>query len=91
VRDTTDIDTAALAERPISTWFIDCSDALIQRRLATRRKGIEKAIKTASPVDRTAETIRRLADYEISNNGTLEDLRSRTDDVVFSAIRILSQ
>jgi histidinol phosphatase-like PHP family hydrolase/predicted nuclease with RNAse H fold/dephospho-CoA kinase len=90
VRDTTDIDTAALSERPIATWFIDCSDSLIQRRLATRRKGLEKTIKTSSPVDRTAETIRKLADHEISNNGTLEDLRFRTDDAVFAAIRTLA-
>jgi len=77
-----------LGKRPISTWFIDCADSIIQHRLATRMKLGQKRSKTGSPVDHTAVFIRSQADMIIANNGSLEELRWRIDDTLFAAITL---
>jgi Histidinol phosphatase and related hydrolases of the PHP family len=89
IRDTVDVDRWALGERPIVTWFVDCSDAIIQQRLAARRKLGEQSVRTGSPVDRTAVAIRGAADEIIPNSGSLEELRWRVDDILFKVTAII--
>lgn len=88
IRDTVDLDTTALAGRPVIIWFLDCHDSLIQRRLATRTKFGASNVRMPSPVDLKAANIRREAHEIIPNNGSLEELRWRVDDTLFEAISI---
>lgn len=83
IRDVIDIEARAVNNRPILTWFVDCEEAVIQRRLVTKLKAGEKRIATGSPVDHTATALRRDAHDVISNNGSLEELRWRIDDLLF--------
>ncbi len=85
IRDTVDVDSNAFGKRPIVTWFVDCSDSIIQHRLLTKTKLGNKRIKTESPVDHTALSIRHNADNIIPNNESLEELRWRVDDTLFAA------
>jgi dephospho-CoA kinase len=86
IRDAFDIDRECVPQRPLITWFVDCSDSAIRDRLAKKAKLGEKRPTIASPVDRTATFIRGDADYLISNSGTLEDLRWQVDDLLFGTI-----
>jgi histidinol phosphatase-like PHP family hydrolase/predicted nuclease with RNAse H fold/dephospho-CoA kinase len=90
IRDTVDVDANALGDRPIVTWYVDCTDSIIQQRLATKTKLGDKRVKTESPVDHTALLIRREAESIISNNGSLEELRWRVDDNLFRNLSIIS-
>jgi len=85
IRDTVDVDSDAIGERSVLTWFVDCDDSLIQQRLSTKTKSGNKRIVGASPVDHTALNIRREADDIIPNNGSLEELRWRVDDTLFES------
>jgi dephospho-CoA kinase len=89
IRDTADLDSAAIGGRLVLTWFIDCDDAVIRHRLATSSKSGERRLGTPSPVDRTAVAIQQQADRVISNNGSLEELRWRVDDTLFSGLDVL--
>ncbi len=86
VRDIVDVDPNNVGKRPVVTWFVDCTDPIIQQRLATKRKLGEKRISSASPVDHTAHSIRHLADNVIPNKSSLEELRWRLDDTLFSML-----
>jgi histidinol phosphatase-like PHP family hydrolase/predicted nuclease with RNAse H fold/dephospho-CoA kinase len=89
IRDTVDVQSRDF-ERPVLVWFVHCEDSIIRHRLTTRTKLGEKRLKTGSPVDHSAAFIRNLADNVISNNGSLEELRWRVDDALFSGLRLLS-
>jgi histidinol phosphatase-like PHP family hydrolase/predicted nuclease with RNAse H fold/dephospho-CoA kinase len=89
IRDSVDVDASILGKTPIVTWFVDCSDSIIQHRLSMRSKFGEQRLKTGSPVDRTALFIRDTADHVISNSGSLEELRWHVDDAIF-AITVIS-
>jgi histidinol phosphatase-like PHP family hydrolase/predicted nuclease with RNAse H fold/dephospho-CoA kinase len=86
IRDTIDLDSAAIGERILLTWFIDCDDAVIRQRLSTKTKLGEKRIASPSRVDHTAGRMRAEADDVISNNRTLEELRWRVDDALFERV-----
>lgn len=86
IRDVEDVSHDHLGHRPVLTWFVDCDDSIIRVRLAKRRKMGERRIPTASPVDRTAGTLRQEADCIIANNGSLEEFRWRIDDTLFASI-----
>lgn len=88
IRDTTDVDHNVRNKRPVMTWFLDCSDSIIQQRLAARNKLGQKRLIGSSPVDHTAPIIRRVAENVIPNNGSLEELRWRVDDVLFSMLSL---
>lgn len=89
IRDTFDVHSAGLGKRPVVIWFVDCSDSIIQRRLATNTKLGAKRDTSGSPVDHTAPIIRREASAIIPNNGSLEELRWRVDDTLFAAMVIV--
>jgi len=88
IRDVVDVDCDSLGKRPVVTWFVDCNDSIIQHRLVTRSKSGDKKIKTGSPVDHTALSIRQEADSTVPNNDSLEDLRWRVDDTLFRALSL---
>ena len=88
IRDIVDVDSGILENRRLVTWFVDCNDAVIQHRLVTRARVGEKKIATSSAVDHTAQSIRRAADNIIPNNESLEELRWRVDDTLFSSLSI---
>ena len=88
IRDVLDVSRSRLPLRPVLVWFIDCPDALIRERLARKTKLGAKRIGTSSPVDRTAATIHRQADAVIHNAGSLEELRWRLDDALFSRLSL---
>lgn len=84
IRDIADVDSTALNGRPLLTWFVDCEEAVIQRRLTNKMKLGEKRIMADSPVDHTAAAIRKRSDAIIPNSGSLEELRWRLDDSLFA-------
>jgi predicted nuclease with RNAse H fold/dephospho-CoA kinase len=85
IRGIVDVDCSALGNRPVVIWFVDCNDFVIQHRLVTRSKSGDKKVKTGSPVDHTAQSIRHQAHNTIPNNESLEELRWRVDDTLFTA------
>jgi histidinol phosphatase-like PHP family hydrolase/predicted nuclease with RNAse H fold/dephospho-CoA kinase len=91
IRDTVDVDTDKLGNRPMLLWFVDCNDSIIQHRLAEKSKLGEKRVPAGSPVDRTAPAIRAQADKIIPNSGSLEELRWRIDDTLFQLVHIPRQ
>lgn len=88
IRDVVDVDRKTLGSRPVLTWFVDCSDSIIRQRLEEKSKLGEKRLKTASPVDHTAEKVRRGADDIIPNSGSLEELRWQVDDRLFEKLEL---
>ena len=86
IRELSDVDANLLEGRRIIIWFIDCTETLIQQRLAKRATRESGRMNTASPVDQTATSLRRCADDVISNDGTLEELRWGIDDRLFAMI-----
>jgi dephospho-CoA kinase len=87
IRDIADVDRALLENRPVVTWFVDCPDTLIQHRLTEKAKAGEKRLRTESPVDRKAFTIRASADAIIPNAGSLEELRWSIDNALFDIVK----
>jgi histidinol phosphatase-like PHP family hydrolase/predicted nuclease with RNAse H fold/dephospho-CoA kinase len=88
IRDLVDVDASALVKRRIITWFVECSDVVLQHRLATKTKLGDKRVKSGSPVDHTASAIRYQADSIIPNNESLEELRWRVDDTLFGLLSL---
>jgi dephospho-CoA kinase len=88
IRDLVDVDSSALKKRRVITWFVECSDAVLQHRLATKTKLGDKRVKSGSPVDHTALSIRYEADSVIPNNESLEELRWRVDDTLFGLLSL---
>ena len=88
VRDIVDVDSRALGKRPVLTWFVECSDIVIQHRLLTRFRIGAKNSKAGSPVDHKAPSLRHQADCVIPNNDSLEELRWRVDDALLSSMTL---
>ncbi len=88
IRDIVDIAREDLHERPMLIWFVDCKDSLIRQRLSTKTKLGTKRVPMPSPVDHTADFVRRRADHIIPNSASLEELRWRVDDALFSLMRL---
>ncbi len=88
IRHTIDVDQTVLGNRPIVTWFVDCADSLIRQRLTGKRKLEEKRLRASSPVDYTASLIRKEATSIISNGSSLEELRWRIEDTLFSMLSL---
>jgi predicted nuclease with RNAse H fold/dephospho-CoA kinase len=88
IRDAADVDQDVLGERPFIIWFVDCSEKIIRDRLLDRSKRGRKRLPTASPVDRTAETLKEQATSRVSNDTTLEGLRWRLDDAIFAITEV---
>jgi hypothetical protein len=59
---------------------------VIQQRLAAKTKFGEKRVATPSLIDSKASSLRNEANKIIQNNGSLEDLRWKTDDTLFSML-----
>lgn len=91
IRDLVDVEEEVAETRPVLIWFIDANDAVILARLRNRKKFSEDRIRTASPVDHTAAAIRDVADYVISNNTSLEELRWRIDDTLFDCLDLIDE
>lgn len=89
IRDVVDVDRQGIGGRPLFIVFIDCPDPVIRHRLAERAKHEKGRLRVASPVDHTAPAIRHEADTIVSNSGSLEELRWRIDDAIFSATRLV--
>lgn len=89
IRDVADVEPKTMGSRPVIAWFVDCNESVIRQRLAEKSKMGEMRLKTSSPVDRTAHTIRNSANEVIPNSGSLEELRWRIDDALFRIVRIL--
>ena len=88
VRDIVDVDSRALGKRPVLTWFVECSDIIIQHRLLTRFRIGAKNSNAGSPVDHKAPSLRHQADCVIPNNDSLEELRWRVDDALLSRMTL---
>jgi predicted nuclease with RNAse H fold/dephospho-CoA kinase len=89
IRDLTDVDRSMLTRRPLLTWFVDCPEAIIQNRLAIRRKLGRAPIMSGSPVDQTALRVRDQSDVIIPNSGSLEELRWNVDNTLFANFAVL--
>ncbi len=90
IRDSVDVDTSSVPDRAVMIWSIDCNDSIIQQRGNTRKKEGQQRMPGGSPVDRTAGALSVRADVRIPNNGSLEELRWRIDDVLFASITLAS-
>jgi len=88
IRGLSDVDSSTLSKRLVVTWFLESSDAVLQHRLATKTKLGGERIKSGSPVDHTASSIRYEADSIIPNNESLEELRWRVDDTLFGMLSL---
>ncbi len=88
VRDIEDVDRSHLGGRTLVTWFIDSSESVVASRLQERSKLGSKRGSPASPVDRTAPSIRKEADVIVYNERSLEELRWKVDDALFDLIEI---
>jgi dephospho-CoA kinase len=88
IRDMVDIARELRNGRPIVTWFIDCSDSVIEQRLTAHTKLGQKRAVTATAVDHKAIFIRGEADAIIKNDQSLEELRWKVDDTLFSILSI---
>ncbi len=88
IRDVSDVDDATLHGRQMLIWFIQSSDAIIQERLHARAKNNPRKVALKSPVDKTADSLRSKSDLILPNSGTLEELRWKVDDELFSLLQI---
>jgi predicted nuclease with RNAse H fold/dephospho-CoA kinase len=90
IRDTVDISDDVRKSKPVITWFVDCADSVIEQRLATRAKLGQKKALMKPAIDEKAAIVRESADHTIQNNGSLEELRWKIDDTLFSILSIHS-
>jgi histidinol phosphatase-like PHP family hydrolase/predicted nuclease with RNAse H fold/dephospho-CoA kinase len=88
IRDTVDISNELRNSKPVVTWFVDCDDSVIEQRLATRTKLGQKRMLRTNAIDEKAALLRESADDSIQNNGSLEELRWKIDDTLFSILSI---
>jgi len=88
IRDTVDISDELRKSKPVVTWFVDCEDSVIEQRRATRTKLGQKRTLTTNAIDEKAAILRESADDTIRNNGSLEELRWKIDDTLFSKLAI---
>jgi histidinol phosphatase-like PHP family hydrolase/predicted nuclease with RNAse H fold/dephospho-CoA kinase len=86
IRDLTDLG-GCNTNRPIYTWLIDCSDAMINNRLVEKSKIPSfKGRPIRHGIDQKVSVFRDGCDCTIVNMGTLEDLRWKIDDALFEVI-----
>jgi len=90
IRDTVDLDQRLRSSRPTLTWCIDCNDSVIEQRLIARSQFGQKSIRATASIDHKVHTILENADCVIANNGSLEELRWKIDDALFSILSIYS-
>jgi histidinol phosphatase-like PHP family hydrolase/predicted nuclease with RNAse H fold/dephospho-CoA kinase len=88
IRDIVDISAEIREIKPVLTWFVDCDDSVIRQRLATRAKLEQKSALPLNAIDEKAALLRESATDTIRNNGTLEELRWKVDDTLFSTLTI---
>ncbi len=88
IRDVSDVDDETLHGRQMLIWFIESSDAIIQERLRVRAKNNPRKVALKSPVDKTANSLRSKSNLILPNSGTLEELRWKVDDELFSLMQI---
>jgi histidinol phosphatase-like PHP family hydrolase/predicted nuclease with RNAse H fold/dephospho-CoA kinase len=86
IRAITDVNRSSLVRRHLITWFVDCPDTVINSRLTVRPKLGGQRIRSASPVDETANQLYQQADVVIPNSGSLEELRWCVDDTLFARL-----
>ena len=89
IRDPDDVSSGAL-NRPVYTWYMTAKESLSEKRIDERAKKDSTRTTGKAKLDKTVHE----ADFEISsvieNNGSLEDLRWRIDDELFSVVKIIS-
>jgi histidinol phosphatase-like PHP family hydrolase/predicted nuclease with RNAse H fold/dephospho-CoA kinase len=88
IRDIVDISDEIRERTPVITWFVECDDSVIQQRLATRAKLGLKRLLPHNAIDEKAAFLRKSASDTIHNNGSLEELRWKIDDTLFSKLCI---
>ena len=89
MRDPIDVRPERVPQRAVQVWYIDTSETRLLQRRRERAKDSPSAELIAA-IDQKAHLLREHADCEITNNGTLEDLRWRIDDAVFEMVRLKS-
>lgn len=87
-RDLADVDVLRQGESVLRLWHIDARDQIIEARLAQRRRATAPAKASVRKIDRRTDAIRASADHVLGNDGSLEDLRGRVDDALFSVLRL---
>jgi predicted nuclease with RNAse H fold/dephospho-CoA kinase len=86
IRDIADLNISDV-KRPIYIWFIECADSLINNRLAEKSKVSSFKGRSATyPIDQNIATLREHSDFVLLNASTLEDLRWKIDDALFSIL-----
>jgi histidinol phosphatase-like PHP family hydrolase/predicted nuclease with RNAse H fold/dephospho-CoA kinase len=91
IRDPKDVTSADFQRRPVVTWFIDSSVHLTAQRLSKRAKEDGKNASQPTPVDRGVSSLRGAADLFLPNYGTLEELRWRVEDALWSISELRPQ
>src|SRR5260370_8720596 len=89
VRDVVDIRRDDLKERSIKLWYGDANEGRVFQRLKDR--GTESSLSLKSAIDKKLGALHQTSDFVISNNGTLEELRWRVDDVLFASVAVTCQ
>lgn len=86
-RDLADFRTLDGLNRAPLLWFVDAPDTLIQNRLAQRNRPAKPSPRATDRIDQNMKTLRALAHHRLSNDGSLEELRWRVDDAMFSLLK----
>ena len=86
VRDLSDFESLLKFQRESLLWFVDTPEGMIRARLEGRgRKGLSG---NESRIDQKMSILKRNAHSCLKNGSSLEDLRWRVDDELFSAVRL---
>jgi len=87
IRDAHDLDRRVIEARPLFVWSIDAPDLAISNRLMEKTKIPSfKDRSTVYPIDQRSAMLRASCDQVLPNAGTLEDLRWRVDNLLFSMV-----
>ena len=87
VRDLSDL--GRLQAKLLRIWFVDCDDSQIVRRLTSRAKLGSKRLVSRPSIDSRSALLKQQAHEIIINNSSLEALRWRVDDTLFSVLKLV--
>jgi histidinol phosphatase-like PHP family hydrolase/predicted nuclease with RNAse H fold/dephospho-CoA kinase len=90
VRDIADFEILQELNREVVLWFIDAPDAAIQKRLEQRQRNKKWAASLIGRIDQKMNPLKIRAQRSLRNDTSLEDLRWRIDDVLFSMLEIVN-
>jgi histidinol phosphatase-like PHP family hydrolase/predicted nuclease with RNAse H fold/dephospho-CoA kinase len=87
MRDIVDVNKDHFPKRSVQLWSVDASESRLLQRRRDRQRG-PLAPELIEAIDQNANILRERSDYIVPNSGTLEDVRWRIDDALFSLLNL---